>query len=119
MPETAKQLSAGLGRSIEYVQIPIADVRKNSEDFALMLEWFERVGYNADIAGAGEGIRREVDDVRRVGQGAERVTVATTTRSSRPYLIGALLWFAGALVLVGSGRLVGSARRVRNWCCWA
>ena len=50
MPETAKQLSAGLGRTIEYVRIPIAEVRKNSEDFALMLEWFERTGYNADIA---------------------------------------------------------------------
>ena len=68
MPETAKQLSAGLGRSIEYVQIPIEEVRKNSEDFALMLEWFERVGYNADIPGAGEGIRREAHDVRRVGR---------------------------------------------------
>jgi uncharacterized protein YbjT (DUF2867 family) len=51
MPETARQLSDGLGRSIEYVQIPIAEVRKNSEDFALMLEWFGRVGYNADIPG--------------------------------------------------------------------
>ena len=49
MPQAAKQLGDGLGRSIEYVQIPIADVRKNSEDFALMLEWFGRVGYNADI----------------------------------------------------------------------
>jgi uncharacterized protein YbjT (DUF2867 family) len=49
MPETAAALSRGLGRTITFVQIPIADVRKNSEDFALMLEWFERVGYNADI----------------------------------------------------------------------
>jgi hypothetical protein len=31
--------------------------------------------------------------------------VATTQRSARPYLIGALLWLVGALVLVGSGRL--------------
>ena len=31
------------------MQIPIAEVRKNSEDFALMLEWFERVGYDVDI----------------------------------------------------------------------
>ena len=29
----------------------MAEVRKNSEDFALMLEWFERVGYNVDIPG--------------------------------------------------------------------
>ena len=51
MPQTADALSRGLGRSITYVQIPMADVRKNSEDFALMLEWFERVGYDADIDG--------------------------------------------------------------------
>jgi uncharacterized protein YbjT (DUF2867 family) len=50
-PEAARLLGAGLGRAIEYVQIPMADVRKNSEDFALMLEWFERVGYDADIPG--------------------------------------------------------------------
>ncbi len=51
MPEAAAALSAGLGRAIQFVQIPISEVRKNSEDFALMLEWFERVGYNADIDG--------------------------------------------------------------------
>jgi uncharacterized protein YbjT (DUF2867 family) len=51
MPETAAALSRGLGRTIEFVRIPIDDVRKNSEDFALMLEWFDRVGYDADIAG--------------------------------------------------------------------
>lgn len=49
MTRAAAALSAGLGRAINYVQIPIAEVRKNSEDFALMLEWFERVGYEADI----------------------------------------------------------------------
>ena len=49
MTETATVLSRALGREIKYVQIPIDEVRKNSEDFALMLEWFERVGYNADI----------------------------------------------------------------------
>lgn len=51
MPETAAVLSKGLGRTITFVQIPISEVRKNSEDFAVMLEWFERVGYNADIPG--------------------------------------------------------------------
>ena len=34
------------------------------------------------------------------------MTVTTPPRSSRPYLLAALLWFVGALVLVGSGRLV-------------
>lgn len=32
------------------MQIPLDEVRKNSEDFALMLDWFERVGYSAGIA---------------------------------------------------------------------
>ena len=49
MPEAAAAMTKGLGRQITFVEIPIADVRKNSEDFALMLEWFERVGYDADI----------------------------------------------------------------------
>ena len=49
MPDVALALSRGLGRNISYVQIPISEVRKNSEDFALMLEWFDRVGYDVDI----------------------------------------------------------------------
>jgi uncharacterized protein YbjT (DUF2867 family) len=59
MPETAAALSSALGRPITFVQIPISEVRKNSEDFAVMLEWFERVGYNVDIAGLARefGIR--------------------------------------------------------------
>lgn len=51
MPETAEILGRALGRKITYVQIPLAEVRKNSEDFAIMLDWFNRVGYNADIDG--------------------------------------------------------------------
>src|SRR5712691_1138804 len=39
MPDAAKALSAGLGRPIEYVRIPIEQVRQNSEDSAIMLEW--------------------------------------------------------------------------------
>ena len=49
LPQAAATLSKALGRNIEYVKIPIEEVRKNSEDFAIMLEWFDRVGYNADI----------------------------------------------------------------------
>ena len=51
MPEAAATLSKALGKPIEFVEIPIEEVRKNSEDFAIMLEWFGKVGYNADIAG--------------------------------------------------------------------
>lgn len=49
MPQVAAALSKGLGRQISFVQIPISEVRKNSDDFATMLEWFERVGYDVDI----------------------------------------------------------------------
>jgi len=49
MPKAAEILSKGLGKKIEFVRLPIEEVRKNSEDFAIMLEWFDRVGYNADI----------------------------------------------------------------------
>jgi uncharacterized protein YbjT (DUF2867 family) len=51
MPEAAKTIGAALGKPLEYMQIPVAEIRKNSEDFALMLEWFERTGYSADIPG--------------------------------------------------------------------
>lgn len=55
MPNAARILAKALGRDIEYSRIPMAEVRKNSDDFAIMLEWFERVGYNADI----DGLHRE------------------------------------------------------------
>jgi uncharacterized protein YbjT (DUF2867 family) len=51
LPQAAASLARAMGRPIEYTQIPMSEVRKNSEDFALMLEWFERVGYDADIPG--------------------------------------------------------------------
>ena len=51
MPQTAEILSGALGRTIEYLEIPMSEIRKNSDDFALMLEWFDAVGYDADIAG--------------------------------------------------------------------
>jgi uncharacterized protein YbjT (DUF2867 family) len=50
MPEAAQILSKALGRPIAFTQTPIEQVRKYSEDTAAMIEWFERVGYSADIA---------------------------------------------------------------------
>jgi uncharacterized protein YbjT (DUF2867 family) len=49
MVEGAAAVSEIVGRPVTYQPIPIAAVRQNSEDVALMLEWFERVGYSADI----------------------------------------------------------------------
>jgi uncharacterized protein YbjT (DUF2867 family) len=51
MPQAAATLSEALGKKIEFQQLPIEAVRQNSLDFALMLEWFDRVGYDADIEG--------------------------------------------------------------------
>ena len=50
MPEAAQVLSRVMGREVRFVQVPIEDVRKFSDDFAAMLEWFDRVGYNVNIA---------------------------------------------------------------------
>jgi uncharacterized protein YbjT (DUF2867 family) len=49
MPDTARTIGEAAGRKIEFVPTPIEEVRKFSEDFALMLEWFDAVGYEAEI----------------------------------------------------------------------
>lgn len=50
MPKVAAVISQVAKRPVSHVRVPIEDVRKYSEDLALMLEWFDRVGYNVDIA---------------------------------------------------------------------
>jgi len=50
MSDTAAAFSRVMGRPVTFVQMPIERVRESSEDYALMLEWFEREGYRADIA---------------------------------------------------------------------
>ena len=50
MPEAAEILTEALGRPIAFAQTPIEQVRQYSKDMAVMLQWFERVGYSADIA---------------------------------------------------------------------
>lgn len=59
MPETARLLSRASGHPVAFAPPPIEAVRQGSADFAAMLEWFDRVGYDADIeANAREsGIR--------------------------------------------------------------
>jgi uncharacterized protein YbjT (DUF2867 family) len=49
--EAAELLSNATGRAISHFQVPIEDVRQFSADFAAMLEWFDAVGYSADIEG--------------------------------------------------------------------
>jgi uncharacterized protein YbjT (DUF2867 family) len=50
MPQAAEVLGRAFGRPIAYVPIPLDEIRKNSDDFAIMLDWFNKVGYDADIA---------------------------------------------------------------------
>jgi len=49
MPETAEVIGKAAGKKLGFYQIPIEEIRKFSEDFALMLEWFDNIGYSADI----------------------------------------------------------------------
>ncbi len=51
LPEAAAILTEALGRPIVFAQTPIEQVRQYSKEMASMLQWFERVGYSADIAG--------------------------------------------------------------------
>lgn len=51
MPETAYIISRAMDKRIVFDQRPIEEVRAWNEDFATMLEWFDRVGYCADIQG--------------------------------------------------------------------
>jgi uncharacterized protein YbjT (DUF2867 family) len=51
IPEATAIVSEFKKTPIKFVELPIDVIRKNSEDFALMLEWFGEVGYDADIAG--------------------------------------------------------------------
>src|SRR5882724_4193718 len=70
MPEAAEILAEALGRPIAFAQTPIGQVRQYSKETALMLEWFERVGYSADIAGLerefGRALTKLPDWARRV-----------------------------------------------------
>ena len=57
--EMAEALSRATGRDVEYEEVPVQAVRAQSEDLALMFEWFDRVGYSADIP----ALRREYPEV--------------------------------------------------------
>jgi uncharacterized protein YbjT (DUF2867 family) len=49
MVEAAEAVSEIVGRKITFEPIPIEAVRQHSVEAAMMLEWFEREGYSADI----------------------------------------------------------------------
>ena len=47
--EVTDILSKCLSQKIQYIQIPMEDIRKQSPDLAKMYEWFEKTGYEADV----------------------------------------------------------------------
>lgn len=49
MPEVARIISSASGKEVAFAPPPIEAVRQSSADYAAMLEWFDRVGYDADI----------------------------------------------------------------------
>ncbi len=53
-------LSRVTGRKLAYFEVPLVQVRAMSEDMALMFEWFERVGYQVDVA----ALRRDYPEVK-------------------------------------------------------
>ena len=56
----ARILSEAIGRPIRYQEIPLAEARQQSEDEALMFEWFDRDGYDVDIT----ALRKDFAEVR-------------------------------------------------------
>jgi len=58
--EVAEVLTRVTGREIHYVELPLEQVRQAmGEDGARMFEWFDQVGYSADI----ESLRRDHQEV--------------------------------------------------------
>jgi uncharacterized protein YbjT (DUF2867 family) len=75
LPEAAQILTEALGRPIAFAQTPIEQVRQYSKEMASMLEWFDRVGYSADIAGLEREFGRtltKLSDWARIQENASR-----------------------------------------------
>jgi uncharacterized protein YbjT (DUF2867 family) len=49
IPEAAAAISAASGKTVQHVKANIEDVRAYSADMAMMFEWFDGTGYDADI----------------------------------------------------------------------
>jgi uncharacterized protein YbjT (DUF2867 family) len=49
MPRAAELLTEVLGRRVVYEQQRLDDLRAGNPEYAIMVEWFDRVGYSANI----------------------------------------------------------------------
>jgi uncharacterized protein YbjT (DUF2867 family) len=50
IPQAAEKISQVTGRQVEFVQVPLDEIRKSSPEMAKMFEWFNVEGYKADIS---------------------------------------------------------------------
>jgi uncharacterized protein YbjT (DUF2867 family) len=79
----AGAISEVSGRHLEYTALPIEAARQQNEDLARMYEWFDRVGYDADVVGL-RSLYPEVDWHRFSTWAREQdwsaITVPATTR---------------------------------------
>lgn len=50
MSETAQVLGRVLGRTVQFQEMPLERLRSFNEEMAVMFEWFDKEGYQADIA---------------------------------------------------------------------
>jgi uncharacterized protein YbjT (DUF2867 family) len=50
MPEAADIIGRAMDMKVVFERVPIEEFRKVNADFAMMYEWFDRVGYDVDIA---------------------------------------------------------------------
>ncbi|HZZ83190.1 MAG TPA: NmrA family NAD(P)-binding protein [Anaeromyxobacteraceae bacterium] len=49
--DLARLLSRVTRQQIDYLELPLEELRERSEDLASMYEWLDQVGYHADVAG--------------------------------------------------------------------
>ena len=60
LSDYAAAIAADIGAPVQYVQVSREAIAAQSEDLALMFDFFERDGYHADIA----GLRKEYPGLR-------------------------------------------------------
>jgi uncharacterized protein YbjT (DUF2867 family) len=57
--QVAATFSRVTGKPFQYVEVPLAQMRAQSEDMAIMFEWFDKKGYTTDLA----ALRRDYPEV--------------------------------------------------------
>ena len=71
LAETAAALTAVTGREVEAVHVPVAEAYETfGEEFTVMCEWFNEVGYSADVAGLESRFGFEFTDLETYLRGA-------------------------------------------------